>query len=168
LNAGSSRNCTTADAVALCDIYNHYIRETVVTFEETPVTRDEMSRRIEAVTAHLPWIVWERSGSVVGYAYATTWKARSAYRFSVETTVYLAPAVVGRGIGRALYRELIVRLRALGMHCAIGGIALPNAGSVALHERMGFRKVAQFDEVGFKQGRWVDVGYWQLMLGPAP
>jgi L-amino acid N-acyltransferase YncA len=158
------RACRPADASQICAIYNPYIRETVITFEEEPVAEPEMTNRIAAVTAVLPWLVWEQEGSVEGYAYATPWKSRSAYRFAAESTVYVSPSSLRRGIGTHLYEALIVELRARGMHCAIGGIALPNPASVALHERLGFTKVAQFLEVGWKFGRRVDVGYWELVL----
>ena len=154
-----------ADAEALARIYNHYVSETVVTFEEEPVAPGEMARRAaEVLGAGLPWLVAEESEGVVGYAYASQWKGRCAYRFTVETTVYLAPDAVGRGLGPALYVELLERVRALGMHTAIGGIALPNDASVALHEKLGMERVALFREVGFKLGRWIDVGYWQKAL----
>ena len=111
-----------------------------------------------------PWLVCEEGGSVVGYAYAGPWKARSAYRFAVESTVYLAVGQQGRGLGAALYRRLIDELARCGAHCVIGGVSMPNAASVALHEKLGFRKIGQFCEVGWKLGHWVDVGYWELML----
>jgi phosphinothricin acetyltransferase len=159
-----TRACGAADAATIAEIYNHHVRDTVVTFEETPVSADEMARRIADVGAHFPWLVWDDRGAVVGWAYATAWKARSAYRFSVETTVYVAASHQGRGIGAALYGALLDELRARDVHSAVGGIALPNPASVALHEKLGFRKVAHFTEVGRKLDRWVDVGYWQLIL----
>jgi phosphinothricin acetyltransferase len=156
------RAAAAPDFAAVADIYNHYIMETVVTFEEEPISADEIARRIEKVrSASLPWLVAEADGRVVGYAYASPWHTRIAYRFSVETTVYLAQADVGRGIGSKLYGDLLSTLEARRIHAAMGGIALPNEASVALHEKLGFRKVAQFDEVGFKFDRWIDVGYWQ-------
>jgi phosphinothricin acetyltransferase len=158
------RPCLPADAARVCAIYNHYVRETVVTFEEEPVPEREMAERIRDASAKWPWLVGEEGGDVVGYAYAAPWKTRSAYRFAVESTVYLAPGLTGRGIGTRLYETLIAALRDRGAHCVIGGVALPNAASVALHERLGFRKIAHFGEVGWKLGRWVDVAYWELIL----
>ena len=152
------------DASRLSEIYNHYVRETVITFEQTPIDAAEMARRIKAVGAQYPWLVYEEEGQVLGYAYATAWKARSAYRQSVESTVYLDPAAFGRGLGKELYAALIVELRAHGFHTVLGGIALPNDASVALHQRLGFEKVGHLAEVGRKFDRWVDVGYWQLKL----
>ena len=161
----SIRIATTADADRIAEIYNHYIANTVVTFEEEPVAGDEMRRRMDDVfAAALPWLIAESGGHLVGYAYATKWKARSAYRFSVETTVYLADGLGKRGLGSRLYDELFRILKEKGIHAAIGGIALPNDASVALHEKFGMRKVAHFDEVGFKFGKWVDVGYWERIL----
>jgi L-amino acid N-acyltransferase YncA len=158
------RPVTTSDAAAICEIYNGYVRDTVITFEEAPVAPAEMARRIEDFTARFPWLVAEEQRAIVGYAYATPWRVRSAYRFSVETTVYVASGHHGRGVGSALYRELLAALRKLDVHCAVGGIALPNEASVALHEKLGFTKIGQFVEIGYKLGRWVDVGYWELIL----
>jgi L-amino acid N-acyltransferase YncA len=159
------RAATPADAEAIATIYNHYITDTIVTFEEVPLDAAEIARRIEEVqAAGLPWTVVEVSGAVHGYAYASPWKKRIGYRFSVESTVYLAPHATGQGLGSALYADLLERLSGRGLHLVIGGIGLPNHASVALHERMGFEKVAHFKEVGQKFGRWIDVGYWQRTI----
>jgi L-amino acid N-acyltransferase YncA len=158
------RPCLASDAARICEIYNHYVRETVITFEDEPVSEREMSERIRDVTARWTWLVAEENGVVAGYAYASAWKTRSAYRFSVESTVYVAAEQLGHGIGTQLYRALIAALREQKVHYVTGGIALPNPASVALHERFGFRKNGHFSEVGFKFGRWVDVGYWELIL----
>lgn len=154
-----------ADAEDITRIYNYYILNTVITFEEQVVTSQIVVERIRQVESDsLPWLVFELSEEVIGYAYATRWKERSAYRRSVETTIYLDPAVLGAGYGSQLYNALMSDLRQRGVHAVIGGIALPNAASVRLHEKLGFHKVAHFKEVGFKFDRWVDVGYWQLTL----
>lgn len=158
------RKCTSADAGQICAIYNHYVLKTVVTFEEAPVQVEEMARRIADITSRYPWFVCERDGLVCGYAYAGSWKERSAYRYSVETTVYLAPDATGQGIGTLLYSALLDALRKTDAHCAVGGISLPNAASVALHEKLGFTRIGQFREIGRKFERWVDVGYWELLL----
>ncbi len=114
---------------------------------------------------NLPWLVAENdSGVVVGYAYASKWKGRCAYRHSAEVTVYLAPDAAAQGVGTRLYEALFSELRDRGIHTAIGGIALPNPPSVALHEKFGMKKVAHFAEVGHKFDRWIDVGYWQVVL----
>ena len=160
------RQANINDADAIADIYNYYVANTSITFEEHAVSAEDMRGRITDVTenARLPWLVEEQHGLVIGYAYATKWRARSAYRFSVESSVYLSNDHRGEGIGRKLYASLLESLRAAGIHCVIGGIALPNGASVALHEKSGFRKVAHFEEVGYKFGRWIDVGYWQQSL----
>jgi phosphinothricin acetyltransferase len=155
-----------ADAAAICAIYNSYVTTTTITFEEEAVAELDMAQRIADVSAaDLPWLVAEAGGKIVGYAYATKWRVRPAYRYSVESTVYVAPPCVGQGVGRALYDVLLDELRQRGLHVVIGGIALPNEGSVGLHEKLGFHKVALFTEVGLKFGRWIDVGYWELNLG---
>jgi phosphinothricin acetyltransferase len=118
----------------------------------------------EVREASLPWLTAERAGEVVGYAYATAWRVRRGYRYSTEVTVYVAPGVGGLGIGSLLYADLIPALEERGIHIAIGGIALPNEPSVALHEKFGFNKVAHFEQVGLKFDRWIDVGYWQRIL----
>ncbi len=163
----SIRAVTDADAGVIADIYNYYVAHTVITFEEEPVPVQEMAARVIEVRGHeLPWLVAERDGEVLGYSHASRWKARSAYRFAVETSVYLKHGMQGQGIGRALYGGLLPFLRARGVHAVIGGAALPNAASVALHEKLGFQHVGTFRQVGFKQQRWVDVAYWQLILAP--
>lgn len=156
-----------SDAPAVCAIYNHYIAASDATMEESPVDSSEMSRRMQAVTAAWPWLVAEEAGIAVGYAYANQWKPRSGYRHAVESTIYLDPARVGHGLGTALYQPLVAMLRQRNVHCAIAGISLSNAASIALHEKFGFTKAGHFRENGIKFGRWIDVGYWQLLLRPA-
>lgn len=158
------RPASPADASAICAIYNHYIEQTTITFEESLVSVDEMQTRIRDHKTNLPWLVYCEGENVVAYAYATPWRARSAYRFSVETTVYVHKDHARKGIARALYQSLIGQLRDAKLHCAIAGIALPNEASIGLHEAFGFEKVAEFKEVGMKFGQWVHVGYWQLRL----
>ncbi|MGK5069557.1 arsinothricin resistance N-acetyltransferase ArsN1 family B [Janthinobacterium sp. RT4P48] len=159
------RNAEMDDAKAIAAIYNHFIVNTTVTFEEQIVTDLDMAKRIADVqSGDLPWLVAEHDGTVVGYAYATKWRARHAYRFSVESTVYLAPEQLGRGFGTALYATLLKHLTGARYHLVVAGIALPNTASIALHEKLGFEKVAQFGEVGFKFDQWLDVGYWEKRL----
>ena len=158
------RGIKIGDSNSVADIYNYYIANTAVTFEENPVTGDAMKERIKSHTINLPWIVYEEKNEVLGYAYATEWKSRYAYRFSVESTVYLRQDILGKGIGTKLYRELLNRLNETNIHIVIGGIALPNRASIALHEKLGFKKVAQFKEVGYKFEKWIDVGYWELII----
>lgn len=161
------RDASTRDAATICRIYNPYILESCISFEEIPVDAAIISRRIQdCQDAGLPWLVAELDGEVLGYAYASRWRARSAYRHAVEGSVYLAPAAQGRKLGSLLYQALIQRLREGGLHTLIGGIALPNAASEGLHRSLGFREVARFEQVGWKFGRWLDVAYWQLQLTP--
>ena len=158
------RRATLEDAPAVARIYNPYIRNTVITFEEVEVSAEEIASRMRTVAdASLPWLVLEDDGLVIGYAYASRWHARSAYRHTAESTIYLDSSVCGRGHGRRLYGALLDELRGLPIHVVVGGIALPNDASVALHEKMGFEKVAHYSEVGRKLGRWIDVGTWQLL-----
>ena len=158
------RPASFADAPAICAIYNHYVTDTIVTFEEQPVPAADMQSRMAAVLDKLPWLVLEHDGGIAGYAYASPWKSRIGYRFAVESSIYLAPTQVGHGSGSALYQNLLDDLRARNIHCVIGGAALPNPASAALHEKLGFTQVAHFRENGFKFGRWIDVAYWQRLL----
>ncbi len=158
------RPVAAADAPRIVEIYNHHVRRTMVTFEEQPVADGEMARRIAETTLTYPWLVSEVEGTLVGYAYASSWKRRSAYRFAAESTIYMDARFSRRGLGLELYGALITEMRSRGLHCAIGGISLPNPASIALHEKLGFRHIGQFREVGWKFGKWVDVGYWELVL----
>lgn len=159
------RDAVKSDSEAIANIYNYYIEKTAISFEETPVSGSDIERRIESVQgAGLPWMVAVENNAVVGYAYATKWKERSAYRFSVEASVYLSHQMQGRGLGAKLYETIFAKLKEGGIHTVIGGITLPNPASVALHEKMGMRKAAHFEKVGFKFNQWHDVGYWQLSL----
>lgn len=159
------RNATVDDADAIADLFNYYVRETVITFELDPVPAAEVARRIGAVQdAGLPWLVTEEAGEVLGFAYAAPYNPRAAYLHSVEVTIYLRHSAQGRGLGGSLYRELLARLRQLSVHRALSLIALPNDVSVAVHERLGFTHAGTLNEVGRKFDRWVDVGHWQLRL----
>ncbi len=160
------REVQTGDIGALCAIYNHYVDNSIVTFETSPISEDNMAETIVTAGPHLPWLVWVDPGTerVTGYAACSAWKSRCAYQHSLETTVYLEHGFVGQGTGTLLYRELLARIKDAGYHTALGGIALPNPACIALHEKLGFEKVAQLKEVGYKFGKWVDVGYWQKLL----
>lgn len=159
------RAATQTDAAQICAIYNHYIETSVISFELTPVSVEQMVQRIEQIAAiGLPWLVAMDGEQIVGYAYATTWKSRFAYRFSVEITVYLAQQGTAKGVGSALYQALFAILETKQIHAVVACIALPNPHSVALHEKFGMRKVGHFEEVGEKFDRWLDVGYWQVNL----
>jgi len=159
------RPATLADAWSIAGIYNHYIRHTVVTFEEEVLSTKVLEQRMADVrSAALPWLVAENRDGIVGYAYGNRFKDRSAYRFCAETTVYLAHGREGHGIGTRLYTELLEALRAQGVRTAVGLIALPNPASVTLHEKLGFVHTGTLKGVGYKLERWVDVGYWQKQL----
>ncbi len=158
------RNATINDAGALSRIYNHYIESTVITFEEELIDADEMGRRVEKVTASYPWLVWEEGGVVLGYAYASRWRERAAYRFACELTVYLHRDATGKGLGPRLYIKLIEELKERGFHSLLGCVTLPNPASEKLHARLGFEKVAHFHEAGYKFDRWLDVGYFEKIL----
>jgi phosphinothricin acetyltransferase len=158
------------DAPAIADIYGHYVRDTVISFELEPPDADEMRRRMADVLSGHPWLVAEQGGEVVGYAYASPHrpKARAAYAWSVDTTVYLRNGLQRRGLGRSLYHALLEITRQLGFYRAYGGIALPNAASVGLHEAMGFALIGVYRGVGYKLGAWRDVGWWGLDLAELP
>jgi L-amino acid N-acyltransferase YncA len=159
-----TRPCTINDIPAICAIYNYYIEHTVITFEEDPVTIAQMQERITTYTQLYPWLVCEDAGEVVGYAYASKWKERSAYKHTAEVTVYLRYDATQKGYGTALYTELIAQLKTKGCHVLLGCLAIPNEPSARLHDRFGFKQIAHFTEVGRKFERWVDVGYWQKVL----
>ena len=159
------RDATAADAAAIAEIYNHYVEHTVVTFEETLVSAADFAARIESVhAAGFPWLVAEQAGRVLGYAYATKWKERSAYRFSAEVTVYLAPTATGRGIGTLLYERLFEALADEDVHRAYAGVTLPNEASVRIHARLGFQPVGVYEQVGRKFGFYHDVAWFEKRL----
>ena len=159
------RNLHDRDVPAIVEIYNPYIALTTITFEEEAVSTLEMRRRVQQVRDQgLPWLCVEVDNCLAGYAYAARWRERSAYRFTAESTIYLHKDYTGHGIGRILYSALVDKIRNAGMHMVIGVITLPNPASVALHEKLGYKQVAHFSEVGFKFNQWLDVGYWQLAL----
>ena len=156
------------DIDRVTQIYNHYIRSTLISFEKSEIDSSIMLARVtKARNNALPWLVADVEDNVVGYCYAAPWHERSAYDRSVEVTVYLDQHEVGQGYGAQLYAELFSRLKNKGIHTAIGVIALPNPGSIALHEKCGFKKVGQLKDIGLKNGEWVDVGYWQLVFSCA-
>jgi L-amino acid N-acyltransferase YncA len=164
------------DAAACAAIYAPAVQGSAISFEETPPGAAEMAARMRAYGATHPWLVAERggepvsgaeAGEVVGYAYACPYMERAAYRWSASVSVYVAAEERGRGRGRALYLELFERLRRQGLRTACAGITLPNEASVGLHESLGFRPVGVYREIGFKQGAWRDVGWWQLQLAAA-
>ena len=160
--APAIRAATSSDAAAVAEIYNWYIANTVITFEVDPVSEDEMARRIAGVLANHEWLVLERAGELLGYAYAGRFRERAAYGQATESTIYLRHDLPGKGFGGPLYAELIRRTFARGYRHLVGAIALPNEPSVRLHERLGFVPAGRLVRIGYKFGRWIDVGNWQL------
>jgi len=160
------RSVLNKDVLSITEIYNYYISDTIITFETETVNHENISDRISKIQSdNLPWLVAVNDmGKVIGYAYASKWRERFAYRFSVEITVYLSPNASKNGVGTKLYEALFSELKLRSIHSVIGGITLPNPASVALHEKFGLKKVAHFNEVGFKFNQWQDVGYWQGVI----
>jgi L-amino acid N-acyltransferase YncA len=160
-----TRRATADDAAAIASIYAPYVRASVVSFETEVPDAAEMRGRIEALGDLYPWLVaCGEEGEALGYAYACAFRARPAYRFTVETTVYVADGAHRRGIGSLLYRPLLALLEAQGFTQAIGAITIPNEASVRLHEALGFVRAGTYEKVGFKLGEWRSVGLWQRPL----
>lgn len=154
-----------ADADQIAAIYDYYVTETVITFEEDRVSGQQFQQRIQkTLDAAMPWLVAEVEGQIAGYAYAGQWRERVAYKHTVESAIYVSQTQTGQGIGTSLYSALLAELEKLDIHCVLGGIALPNPASVQLHQRLGFEKVAHHREVGRKFEEWIDVGFWQIQL----
>lgn len=158
------RNVKPEDVSAITGIYNHYVRESSATFETEPVTEGEMRNRILSISAHFPYLVDEENGVITGYCYAHPWKARAAYQYTLETTVYLAPEFIGKGIGRLLMERLIEESRSSGFRALIACITAENESSCSFHERLGFEKVSHFVKVGEKFGRRLDVVDYEMLL----
>jgi phosphinothricin acetyltransferase len=158
------RPATEQDAASILAIYAPLVRETVVSFEVEPPTLKEMRRRIGETLISFPWLVCERESAVLGYAYATRHRARAAYQWSVDVSVYVDPRARRAGVGRALYRSLLAVLELQGFYNAYAAIALPNPASVALHGAVGFQPVGVYRAVGYKLGAWHDVGWWHRPL----
>jgi L-amino acid N-acyltransferase YncA len=162
------RAATPEDAAAVAEIYAPYVRDGAVSFETEPPGPDEMRARIAGGGGFYPWLAADdERGDIAGYAYAAPFRSRPAYRFAVETTVYLRREAQGRGLGARLYASLLQILEAQGFAQAIAAIALPNDASVRLHERLGFAQVGTYWRVGWKLGQWWDVGLWQRALAAA-
>ncbi|MBA3677689.1 MAG: N-acetyltransferase [Sphingosinicella sp.] len=157
------------DAAAIAAIYAPYVTGSSVSFEMSPPDTAEMGHRMEAGSGLYPWFVAEEDegGALIGYAYATQFRPRPAYHYAVETSVYVDPAHQGRGAGRMLYEILIRTLEKQRFAQAIAAITLPNDASVKLHEALGFTSAGVYRQIGYKGGRWLDVGLWQRALAPA-
>lgn len=151
------------DAEQVAEIYNYYIQNTHHTFETAPLSSEVMEERIRWVSEDYPFLVAKDEGVICGYAYASQFKLRQAYDFAAEVSIYVKSDAKKRGIGTMLYEGLFDELVDTDVHSIVAGIALPNDGSVRFHEKLGFKKVAHFKEIGYKLGRWIDVGYWEMM-----
>jgi L-amino acid N-acyltransferase YncA len=158
------RSAAAADAPAILSIYAPIVRDTIISFETEVPSVEEIAERIDTTVKTHPYLLAEVNGAVAGYAYAGRHRARSAYKWSADVTVYVASQARRTGVARALYGRLLPALAERGFHAAFAGIALPNPASVGLHEAMGFSPVGIYREVGFKSGRWCDVGWWQRLL----
>ena len=154
------RIVTPPDALAIAEIYNFYILNTIITFEMEVVTPEEIDARIEKYLKIGPYLVYEENDEVLGYAYLSNFRERKAYENTVESTIYLKNGLGGKGLGFQLYSELFSQA-ASKYHTFVAGISLPNEGSIRLHEKCGFKKVGHFAEVGRKFDQWIDVGFWQ-------
>lgn len=158
------RDATAADAAGCAAIYAPFVTGTAVTFETVPPDAAEMAGRIAAAQQRHAWLVAEEAGVLLGYAYAGAYRPRAAYSRTAETSIYLAPAAAGRGVGRTLYAALLQRLRDLGYGTAVGGLTPPNPASAALHAALGFERVGSFTRVGRKFRRWHGCDWWELAL----
>jgi len=160
------RLATEADAEGIVAIYAPIVRETAISFEVEAPDVNAMRRRITETLAHLPWLVCERRGEVLGYAYASTHRTRAAYQWSVDVSVYVHARIRRSGVGKALYTSLLRFLDLQGFYNVYAGITLPNPASVRLHESLEFQPVGVYRAVGYKLGAWHDVGWWHLALRP--
>jgi len=159
------RDVTLNDAKSIAEIYNYYIRETIITFEYDIVSEDDIKQRIQKITKKgYPYFVYEENGKVIGYAYLNNWRERAAYDITLETSVYLDHHLTGSGIGSTMYAELIERARKINIHSLIGVISLPNEQSQKLHRKFGFKLIGNFKESGVKFNKLIDVEFWQLIL----
>jgi L-amino acid N-acyltransferase YncA len=158
------RLATPGDGAAAAALYAPYVTDSAVSFEGKPPGADEMAARIAKGGGLYPWLVAEEDAALLGYAYATAFRPRHAYRFTVETSVYVRQGDHGRGVGRALYAALLPLLEGQGFTHAIAALTLPNEASVRLHEGVGFVQAGIYDQVGYKLGEWRSVGLWQRPL----
>ena len=151
------------DADQIAELYNYYILNTHHTFETEPLRGVDMQPRMKRILEDHPFLVADDGGEILGYAYAAQFKLRDAYRYAAEVSIYVKNDSKQKGVGSLLYAKLFNELEDTNIHAIIAGIALPNDISIRFHEKLGFEKVAHFKEVGYKLGRWVDVGYWELL-----
>lgn len=158
------RTLETKDIPQILDIYNYYVLNTEVTFDDKPFSFDTFFNKVQTINKDFPFLVFENDNRILGYAYGSQFRPKPAYNKTVESTVYVKHGEHGKQIGTRLYSELLNLLQKENYHVVIGVLTLPNAISVKLHEKFGFVQVAQLKEVGFKFNKWLDVGFWQLNL----
>jgi len=158
------RKVTLNDAPAIADIYNYYLENTTITFDTELLTVKDMEKKIKDISDHYPFFIFEEESVIKGYCYVTLWKKKCAYNTTVESTVYIHKDYLGQGIGTLLMKTLLNELKEIGIHAIIACITVPNDESVRMHEKLGFRQVSSFKEVGYKFDKWLDVGDWELLL----
>ncbi|TGV04455.1 GNAT family N-acetyltransferase [Flavivirga rizhaonensis] len=156
------RHLNLNDTEELLDIYNYYVLNSIVTFDDVALSLETFKDKITRINKDYPFIVFEENNEILGYAYGSKWRPKPAYKHTVESTVYVKHSVLGKQIGTKLYTALLSQLKEQNYHIVLGGLTLPNDASVKLHEKFGFNQVAHFKEVGLKFGKWLDVGFWQL------
>ena len=158
------RDVNIQDAKQIVDIYNYYVLNSIVTLDLVPFSTQDFEEKIKIISSQFPFIVYEENNVLLGYAYANTFRTKPAYNKTVELTIYLKHDELGKQIGKKMYLELLDQLKKLNYHVVIGGLTLPNDASIQLHEKLGFKQVAHFKEVGYKFNKWHDVGFWQLIF----
>lgn len=158
------RNATIHDVPVILDIYRPYILDTAITFEYEVPSLEAFTERFRNVTERFPWLVWEENGMVLGYAYANPFKARAAYQWDADLSIYLREDCRGKGIGKALYSELENRLRDLGYHVLYGVVTSANEASCRFHEALGYRPIATFERTGVKFGRWYGITWYEKRI----
>ncbi|MFD1614988.1 GNAT family N-acetyltransferase [Gelatiniphilus marinus] len=151
-----------ADTQALLDIYNYYVLNTTVTFDVEPLSLKVFKDKLIKIHNQYPILVFEEEANVLGYAYGSRFRPKTAYNYTAESTVYVKQDALGQQIGSKLYAELLSQLKASNLHAVLGVLTLPNAASVKLHEKFGFKQAAYLKDVGYKFGEWQSVGIWQL------
>ena len=151
------------DAAQIAEIYDYYILNTHHTFETEPLSAEEMRERIGEISGKYPYLVAEEAGAIQGYVYAAPFRMRQAYAHSVEASIYVRHESKEKGVGSKLYEKFLAEFAETNIHAIMAGIALPNDASVRFHQKIGFEKVAHFKEIGYKLGRWVDVGFWEML-----
>ena len=158
------RSIELSDCQSITDIYNWYIETTTATFEEIPLAVSEMQNRVNGIHELFPYLVYEENREILGFAYVDAFHPRSAYRFTLEDTIYVRNGYQGKGIGRALLHALLNEVKKQDTHAIVAKIALPNERSVHLHEVFGYKNIGILKEVGRKFDTWVDVGFWELIV----